>query len=82
MNPIQQSGSLKLSCLAISALIVGCASTPQKSTWQYDPLEESLNAPSPVSAYVHVTQQIQDGQLNYVTCNAKLCPIIQRKTAE
>lgn len=82
MNQIRERVSLKLFFLVISGLLVGCSSTQQSAVWQYNANEQSLNAPEPFSAYVYVTQQIQNGQLNYVTCNPKLCPIKQRKTAE
>lgn len=81
MIQIKERVSLKLFCLVISGLLVGCSSM-QQSMWQYNANEQSLNAPEPFSAYVDVTQQIQDDQLNYVTCNPKLCPIKQRKNAE
>ncbi len=68
--------SLSLCCLAIS----GCQSQPKEVMWRYNPAEQSLNAPMPFSAYVYVTQQVQDDQLNYVTCNPNLCPAWGRKT--
>ena len=58
----------------------GCA---QKSVgWHYSG-ETSLNSPSPISAYVEVTQQKLDGSNSqFVTCERPLCPIYQKKNLE
>lgn len=70
--------TLSLLCLVIS----GCATKSKTTTqWQYHPKQvQSLNAPMPFSAYVDVTQQIQEDNLQYVTCNLGVCPAWNRKT--
>lgn len=68
--------SLSFCCLATS----GCQSQPKDVMWHYNPAEQSLSSPMPFSAYVYVTQQIQNDQLNYMTCNPNLCPAWERKT--
>ncbi|WP_152708517.1 hypothetical protein [Moraxella catarrhalis] len=73
----QMLTTLSLLCLAIS----GCVSQPETTMWQYHPKQiQSLNAPMPFSSYVNVTQQIQDDNLQYVTCNLGICPAWNRKT--
>lgn len=58
----------------------GCA---QKTVdWHYSG-ETSLNSPSPISAYVEVTQQKLDGSNSqFVTCERPLCPTYQKKVLE
>lgn len=63
-----------------SLISSGCA---QKTVdWHYSG-ETSLNSPSPISAYVEVTQQKLDGSNDeFVTCERPVCPVYQKKTLE